>query len=180
MDTSGKTLLWVSAGVLLLLLLKSNNVNAAGNGSGAISQGGLDLSGLADTYGAENVQRLASLYNATLNRGLTDQQILEMLSQALHETGLFTDTPNYKNMDSLHNYAGLTDTSGSYASYANLSDFVDDWLTFLTKNNNPLGASSLSDFNNRLKANHYYTDNASTYYNALSAYYNLLNQQPVN
>lgn len=153
---------------LLLLLFWSNKSNAA------VAPGGsLDLSSLADQYGEDAVNRLNALYAEFLSRGYSDQQILYMLSQILFETGLFTSNPNYHLMNQ-NNYAGLTQVSGGYAAYNSISDFVDAYDGFLTKYNNPLGANSLSDFNNRLLNNHYYTENPGVYYNGLLRYYNML------
>lgn len=165
----------IGAGILALLLLaSSSNASTAG--------GNLDISSLSNDYGADSVQRLNNLYAVLLQKGLTDQQILFMLSQALQETGLFTDSPNLYNVDTLHNYAGITTdrgygvgATGLYAKYPNISTFVDDWITILNYNNDPFDASSISDYNNRLKANGYYTDSAGTYGSNLTYYYNLLN-----
>lgn len=142
--------------------------------SSSLPQGDLNLSSLQDGYGSDAVNRLNQLYAAMLNNGWTTQQCLYGLSQILHESGLFTSLANYNLMDNYHNYAGLTSISGGYASYNSIPDFVNDYENFLTKGANPLGASNLMDFNNRLVTNHYYTDSPQTYYNDLSNYYNLL------
>lgn len=160
------SLIWVGAGVLLLLLLSKS--------AGAQPTGDLNLSSLSDDYGSDAVGRLNAIYSELLTRGYSDQQILFMLSQILFETGLFTDQANYPLMNK-NNYAGLTNVGDGYASYNSISDFVDAYIGFLTKNNDPLGANSLADFNNRLANNHYYTENTSVYYNGLLGYYNLLN-----
>lgn len=159
----------IMAGIALLFIIASKaNAAPAGN---------LQLSQL--TSDPDDLNRLNALYTALLNAGLTDQQILFCLSQILHESGLFTNVANY-NLMNQNNYAGLTTTSGGYASYNSVGDFVDAYLGFLTKNNNPLGATSLTDFNNRLVANNYYVPNdpatAAAYLADLQRYYNLLSQ----
>lgn len=133
-----------------------------------------DVSYLASTYGSDSVNRLQTLANTYLSRGLSQEQLKYVLSQDLHESGLFTDVANYHLMDDNNNYAGLTNVGGGYASYSSIGDFVDAHIGFLTKGSNPLDAVSLYDFNNRLVLNHYYTANSQTYYNDLLNYYNLL------
>lgn len=158
------TPLLLGAGLLLLLFLgaKAGTTNAAGD---------LDLSQLTDDQ--SDLNRLNSLYSELLSRGLSNLQILFMLSQILFESGLLTNVANYPLINQ-NNYAGLTATSGGYASYNSISDFVTAYLGFLTKGSNPLGASNLTDFNNRLVSNGYYTEDAGIYYNGLLKYYNLL------
>jgi hypothetical protein len=173
--------LMASAGVLLLLILSSFT------GSANMT---MDLSQLSATYGAGNVQRLANLYavlasaiNPDTGQPLTTTQIQFMLAQALQETGLFTESPNYNNVDNFNNYAGITGNSryaagqGSlYAAYPSISAFVGDWLGLLTQNNDPLAAASITDFNHRLKMNRYYKDDETIYGNDLQVYYNILQQ----
>lgn len=151
----------IASGAVLLLILSTKTANAATQG------GNLQLSDLT------NNENLNAIYGELLIRGYTDQQILYMLSQILFETGMLTDVANYHLM-SQNNFAGLTNVGGGYAAYNTISDFVDAYDGFLTKNNNPLGASSLADFNTRLRANGYYTEDPNVYYNGLLHYYNLL------
>lgn len=152
--------------MLAAVLLMSNSANA----------NVVDLSALVDTYGADKVQRLQNLQGTLQMAGLTPTQVRFMLAQCLFETGLFTDSDwNQTATDVRNNWAGLTDTSGNYKSYNNLNDFVSDYIGFLTKGSNPLGASSLTDFNNRLVANHYYTETPDVYLAGLNTYYNILN-----
>lgn len=132
-----------------------------------------DAQSLALQFGNDAVDRLNSLYYEYSTRGLSDEQIKYMLSQNLFETGLFTDVANYSLM-SKNNFAGLTNVSGGYAAYNSIPDFTDAYINFLSKGANPLGASSLSDYNNRLYQNHYYTEDPQIYYNGLLTYYNLL------
>lgn len=153
------------AGAALLLLL------LAKTGTAATPQGSLDLSQL--TNDSDALSRLNGLYGEMLRRGYSNLQILFMLSQILHESGLLNDQTNYGLLNQ-NNYAGLTNVGGGYASFASIGDFMDVYDNFLTKGSNPLGASNLNDFNNRLVSNHYYTDSPVTYYNALSNYYNML------
>jgi flagellar motor component MotA len=167
----GNTLLIVGGAALLLLLLSNT-------GAAAATTGVLNISSLIgyNTYATQDaINRLNSIYQELQSRGLTTMQILFALSQVLFESGLFTDVANYTRMN-LNNYAGLTVVGGGYASYNSISDFVDAYLGFLTKGSNPLGASSITDFNNRLQQNGYYTENPAVYLNALNAYYNLLSQ----
>lgn len=166
------TLLFVAAGVLIILAMSSFT-----------GSNGYDFSTLAATYGADNVQRLINLYNAMQGKGLTDLQTRLMLSQALHETGLFTGSPNYNLMDNNNNFAGITKNSrypnspNAYADYPNLDAFVNDWILILSMNNQPINATGVDDFVTRLKANGYFTDAYSTYDNAVNSYFNLLSQQ---
>ena len=157
---------WLLIGGLVLgaVLLMSNSAN------GSV----VDLSPLIDTYGADKVQRLQNLQMALQAAGLTPLQMRFMLAQSLFETGLFTNVWNQTATDVRNNWAGLTDTSGNYKSYSSLTDFVNDYIGFLTKGSDPLDASDLTDFNNRLVANHYYTENPDVYLSGLNTYYNLL------
>lgn len=162
-------LIYIGAGVLaLILILKST-------GSSAATYSGLDLSYLSD-YGSDDVSRLQSVENELASRGLSDLQIKMMLAQILQETGIFTDQANYNAVDNLHNFAGIS-SNGHLRAYNSVSDFVDDYLRVLNLGGNPpLEAGSIADFNNRLKANGYYTDSKTTYGNNLNYYFNLLNQ----
>lgn len=156
----------IIAGIAILAL-------ASKTASGAAS-GNLDISYFSDQYGSDVAARISALYSELLSRGLTNQQILFALSQMLQESGLLTDMANYNLMDN-NNYAGLTTTSGGYAAYNSISAFIDAYLGFVTKGSDPIAAGSLSDFNNRLVANHYYTANPADYLKRLTSYYNLLN-----
>jgi hypothetical protein len=138
---------------------------SAGNTSG------IDLSGLGD---AGAISRLQGVLNALASQGATTQQLKFMAAQMLQETGLLTDNPNYHATDTLLNYAGIS-SNGSLRGYNSLSDFATDYISVLSQGPNyPIQASSISDFNTRLKANGYYTDSAVTYGNNLNYYYNLL------
>lgn len=157
--------IWLGVGILALVVLTSETT--------ATYNGQLDLSSLADQYGTDQVNRLNAIYQQLLKRGLSNQQILYMLSQVLFESGLFTSAANYPLMNQ-NNYAGLTNVGGGYASYGSVSDFVDAYIGFLSKRADPIDATSLTDYNNRLQQNGYYTENPSVYLNGLQTYYNLL------
>lgn len=163
MKNSG--IFYVAGGVALLLLVSSK----------AKANDVFNLQDLASRYDQENIDRLITVENALYNYGLTDLQIKFLLAQVLQETGLFTDHPNYHATDVLNNYAGLS-LGGSLNSYSNVADFVDDWLSpvYLDKGHYPLQATTIDDFNTRLKQNNYYTDSAVTYGNNLRYYFNLL------
>lgn len=164
----------VGIGVLLLLLVTSQDTAAA--------TGALNLSSLIgyNQYAtADAVGRLNAIYAELASRGYSTEQILWMLSQILLETGLFTSVANYNRMNQ-NNYAGLTDGS-NYLSFNSIADFCDAYIQFLSKRSNPLGAASLSDFNNRLltigpNGSPYYTSSPATYLANLQYYYNLLSQ----
>lgn len=158
--------IYLFVGIGALLLLIANQAQAA-------PQGDINFSDLpsADVDSARQV--LQPVETEMINRGYSTQQILYMLSQILFETGLFTDQANWYRINQW-NLAGLTNVGGGYASFNSPSDFMDSYEGFLTKGSNPIGASSLSDFNNRLVANHYYTENPAVYLNGLQSYYNLL------
>lgn len=144
---------------------------------------------LTDRYGADSVNALNTLYASLMratdpNTGaaLNPQQIQFLLSQALLETGLFTDSPNWNNVN--HNnfsgikahgsYSAIPGSGLGYANYSTVDDFVDDWLNVLSNNMEPLEGSSLWDYNRRLKANHYYESDENQYLNNLDVYYTLL------
>ena len=144
-----------------------------------------DLSKLDSQYGAQNVQRLTNLYyvvsnsiDPTTGQALTAVQQQLLLAQALQESGLFTDNPNYKNVDQLNNYAGIA-RNGDYVGYPDLKSFVNDWLDILSTNNQPIEAVTVPDFVTRLKANNYFTDNINTYMNNVQTYFNILNNTAV-
>lgn len=148
-----------------LLLIASNK------SSGATANLPMSLDGL--TNDPDTLNRLNGIYAELVSRGLSSQQILFCLSQILFESGILTNVANYGLMNQ-NNYAGLTTTGGGYASYNSISDFIDSYLGFLSKNNDPLDATSLIDFNNRLQLNHYYTENPATYLAGLETYYSKL------
>lgn len=155
-------------GIGLLLM-----VGATSKAAAAAQGGFLSFDNLADQYGSQTTSILVSIYNELIIRGYTETQILFMLSQILFESGLFTDVANWRLIQQ-NNFAGLTRVSGGYAAYNTISDFVDAYDGFLTKGADPLAASNLSDFNSRLVANHYYTENPAVYYNGLLHNYNVL------
>lgn len=163
-----QTAILIGAGILTFMLFSKT--------ASARTYDGLDLDFLSK-FGADDVQRLQDLADELSTRGLSDQTIKYMLSQALQETGIFTDnSANYNAVDNKHNYAGIS-YNGQIASYGSIPDFVDDWIRVLSKSPNyPINATSIQDYNSRLKANGYYTDSAATYGNNLNYYFNLLNQ----
>lgn len=170
---------WLLTGAVVLFFLYRNDFITLP--SNAI----FDLSQLDNQYGAQNVQRLTNLYYVVSNSvdpvtglSLTAFQQQLLLAQALQESGLFTDNPNYKNVDQLNNYAGIT-RNGNYVSYPNLKSFVTDWLNILSTNNQPIEAITVPDFVTRLKANNYFTDNINTYMSNVQTYYNILNNVAV-
>lgn len=163
---TSNNLIWIVAGIgILVFASKTANASVIMN---------IDFQSLADQYGQDAVNRLTELYSALYSNGLTQKQILFALSQMLHESGLFTDVANYS-LINRNNYAGLTLTSGGYATYNSISAFIDSYLQFVSKGADPIDAISLSDFNNRLVANHYYTADPGLYLSRLTYYYNLLN-----
>lgn len=172
-------MMWLIGGFALVFFLWRNGfVSLPANAV-------FDLSQLDSQYGAQNVQRLTNLYYVVSNavdpittQPLTAFQQQLLLAQALHESGLFTDNPNYKNVDQLNNYAGIT-RNGNYVSYPDLKSFVTDWLNILAYNNEPIEAVTVPDFVTRLKANNYFTDNINTYMNNVQTYFNLLNNVAV-
>lgn len=160
------SMLLIALGVAaVFVLMSTQSASAATNLS-------IDLSGLPDPNG-DVANYLPSLESEMMSRGYTREQMLYMLSQILHESGMATNIGN-EHLMGQNNFAGLTASTGGYAAYNSISDFMDAYDGFLTKWNDPIGATSLTDFNNRLVANHYYTDNPTTYLNNLTYYYNLL------
>lgn len=177
-----KSVLLLLAVFGVLMYFTSNTVTIPANAT-------FDLTQLTATYGADSINALLNLYTAILNTNdpitgspLSSLQQQLLLSQAIHETGLFTSNPNWKNINSDNNYAGITahgsyqgDASG-YAVYPSIQSFVNDWLNILSNGSQPLEAVSISDFASRLKSNGYYTDSLSNYQNALQSNANILNQ----
>lgn len=161
--------LYIGAGALFLVLfLKSN--------SGASASSSFDISSLSGTYGSDNVSRLQNVLNGLAAAGYSGLTLQLMLSQILQETGLFTSNPNYNATDNDNNYAGIS-SGGSLKRYNSISDFVSDYISVLSQSPNyPIQATSVTDFNNRLKANGYYEDSQTTYGNNLATYFNILNQ----
>jgi hypothetical protein len=146
------------------------------------ANGMYDFDSLATTYGADNVAPIQNLYNILVNSAFTPLQVELLLSQALHETGLFTASPNWDNVNA-NNLAGITPhgsfgttPSGNYAAYPDLSTFVSDWTgpAVLNKGSFPLQATDVQDFAARLKSNGYFTDNLSTYSADLQQWFNVL------
>ena len=169
-------LLIVAAGVVIWLVSASGNADASTMlppGTDAL----LQFPGLGASYviSGDSQARINALVNEMIARGYSLLQIELMLSQILFETGMLTSDANIHLMNQ-NNYAGLTTTGGDYAAYNSISDFMDAYAGFLTKGANPLGATSLTDFNNRLIANHYYTENPAVYLNGLQGYFNALTQ----
>lgn len=173
----------IVGGAVLFVLFTSLKGNSS-NKSGAF-----DLSSLADRYGNDAVNALNRLYGALLratdpNTGqpLNTSQMQFMLAQALLESGLFTDSANWNNIN--HNnfsgikahgsYSAIPGSSLGYANYGSIDDFAEDWLNVLSYNNEPIEASSLVDYNNRLKANNYYESDKNAYLNNLAVYYGLI------
>jgi hypothetical protein len=163
---SGNLLLISGLGLLALVLMSSKS-----SGSSTIN-----LDCLRQNYDSADVDRLALVLSSLEGQGLSNEQIKYCLAQILQETGLFTNGyANYKNVDQLKNYAGISASSGGYRSYSTIDDFVQDYLRVLNlPGHYPIEATSIDDFNTRLKANHYYEDSATTYGNNLRYYYNIL------
>jgi hypothetical protein len=166
--------------VLLFILLGVGAIVAFSSFSP--SSGNFDFNSLAPTYGAQNVQPIQNLYSVLNSAGLTSLQVQLLLSQAIHETGLFTASPNWKNVQN-NNLAGITahgsfpaDSGGTYAVYPDLVTFVNDWLSpaVLNKGAYPLDATSVTDFATRLKTNGYYGDSLSNYAADLQKWFNVL------
>lgn len=181
----------IIGGIALLLWLLSKKASGAVPGGTGGYGGFFDFSGLADQYGQDNVNRLTQLAgilavatDPNTGQPLSQFQQQVMLSQALFESGLFTDVANLNNVDSFHNWTGIKGNSqypaapGSmYVDYPDLPSYVDDWMRVLSLElNGPaaLEATSVTDFVNRLKTNDYFEDNLDTYLNGINTYYNLL------
>lgn len=176
---NNNTLIFVGLGAVALLLLFKSKANAAPTGN-------FNLDSLDEPNA--NLQALDKLYNALTSaqdpntgQSLSDVQIQLLLSQALLETGLFTDSPNWTLVNG-NNYGGIVahgsfpaNANGRFAAYPDVSTFVTDWLRVLSKGPQPLEADNVSDFNTRLQATGYYgSDDPTTYSNNLQYYFNLL------
>lgn len=153
------------AGAAAVLLILTSAKSASGP---------VDLSSLQGSFDADKIQRLQNVENALSGFGLTTEQMKYLLSQILQETGLFTDVWNQHATDDLNNYAGIS-PGGTLKAYPDLNSFATDYIRVLSlPNSYPILAVSIDDFNNRLKANGYYTDSSGTYGANLDYYYNLL------
>lgn len=152
------------AAVLALVLLSKNSYAT-----------GIDFNGLSQRFNQADVDRLQKVANALARAGVDPIMLKMMLAQILHETGLFTqNNANRHAVDDLNNYAGIS-RNGQLKSYPTVDAFVADYLRVLNlPSHYPIEAVNLNDFNNRLKANGYYTDSITTYGNALNYYHNLL------
>lgn len=159
---NGKALL-IGAAILAVIILTS----ATGN------TGPVDLSSLVNTYGADKVQRLQNLQNALAAAGLNNLQIRLLMAQCLFETGLFTSVWNQNATDNLNNWAGIS-PGGSLGSYPDINTFVAAYIALLQRGADPLDATDINDFNNRLVANGYYTENPSVYLAGITQYFNML------
>ena len=156
--------LLIGGGILALILLSKN--------AGAT---GINFNALSGHFNQADVDRLQRVAEALARAGVEPNKIKMMLAQILHETGIFTQSSaNRHAIDDLNNYAGIS-RNGQLKSYNTVDDFVADYLRVLNlPSHYPIQATDIVDFNNRLKANGYYTDSISTYGNALNYYYNLL------
>ena len=184
----------IAAAAVGLYIIFNNSASAA---PGTANQSGFfDLSQFNDSYGADNVQRLADLYNVLLsvndpnnNFGLSITQQQLLLSQALLESGLFTSNPNYNLVDNFHNYTGIKGNSqypaapgSQYVAYPDIPAYVGDWLRVLSLDRGqgaPLEAITVADFARRLNANGYFTSSPTIYQSNLQSYYNQLNNVAV-
>jgi hypothetical protein len=178
-----KKIIWIGAGILALLLISTQKTSATASKIIMDDGQSFDFSELVNSYGPDKVNRLSRLFMAMQNKGLSRLQIQLMLAQALWETGLFTDAPNYNNMDNLNNFAGIGGNSRysalpgqRYANYPSLNDFVNDWIYILNFGTSPIDASSVNEFVNRLKQNGYFEDNTTNYVFGVNTYYNLLDK----
>ncbi len=145
----------------------------------SMSGNAVDLSYLTASYDAADVARLQRAANALASQGISGDLLNYCLAQVLQETGIFTNGyQNYTATDTRNNFSGITNSDGSYRVYNSANDWAADYVAILNHGPNyPADAVSISDFNNRLKANNYYTDSAATYGANLNYYYNILTQQ---
>lgn len=148
-----------------------------------------DLSQLSDRYSSDAVNALDRLYSSlaratdpNTGKPLNPQQIQFLLSQALLETGLFTDSANWNNVNHNNyagikahgNYAAIPGSSLGYANYSSVDSFVEDWLNVLSYNYEPLEGSSLWDYVHKLKQNNYFESDENRYLDNLNFYYTML------
>lgn len=157
-------ILIIGGGVLALMLLSKNSFAT-----------GVNFDSLKSKFNHDDVYRLQVVAEALARAGVDTGRIKMMLAQILHETGIFTDNnKNHRATDQLNNYAGIS-KNGQLKGYNTVDDFVVDYLRVLNlPSHHPIEATNITDFNDRLKANGYYTDSKSNYGNALNYYYNLL------
>jgi hypothetical protein len=181
-------MVFILGGIAVLAIILFSSSGSGGSSAGFI----FDFSQLVPTYGQDNVNRLTDLYSSVAqandpNTGslLSNLQIQLMLDQALHESGIFTNVANLNLVDNFHNYTGIKGNSNypagagsSYADYPSIDAFVQDWLRVLNLGAQPIEATSVTDFVNRLASNNYFVPNTGTafnnYLNDMQAYDNLL------
>ncbi|MGH7954839.1 MAG: hypothetical protein ACREOZ_02640 [Gloeomargaritales cyanobacterium] len=152
------------------------------------ARGNVDFNNLNEPVDSLNaINNLYQVLNVTNdpNTGMpiSTLQIKLLLSQALTETGLFTDYPNWTLVDG-NNFSGIVahgnyppNINGRFAKYTDIPAFVNDWIRILNSNVHPIEAKDVNDFNERLQTNGYYgSDNSVVYGNNLTNYFNLLSQ----
>jgi hypothetical protein len=179
----------MNAGVVILLFSVGALLYFA---TGNNLTGDLNLQQLVGNgYDSGEVAQLQSLYNAMLANGtLSTQQMTYMLSQCLVESGLFTSAPssfawadnNPANIQASPNATVPESYTGSsrFVTYNNLNDFLTDYIRTLSWGAQPIAATSLNDFWNRLVTNNFFgttnaqSSTAQSYLANLTAYYNLL------
>jgi hypothetical protein len=182
---SKMTFVYIGSAIALYLLFKSSTASAIPTNN-APEGSSFDLSQLP--YSDNSLQALNNLYNALLNASnpdtgaqLSTLQQQFALSQALQETGLFTHSPNWSAIN-VNNFGGIM-PNGKYqsgngtrlANYPDIPTFVNAWLNLLTIRNDPLQASSVSDFIQRLLSNGYIVQaDVASYQQGLPQYFNLL------
>ena len=181
----GRNLLPLLIGGVAIVLLVSSFKGKTGNTVDSY----IDLSQLSDRFGADSVNALNRLqvgliYATDPNTGepLNPKQRQLLLAQALLETGLFTDSPNWNNVN--HNnfagikahgsYSAIPGSSLGYANYPSIDAFVTDWLRIFSNNYEPLEAESQWAFVHQLKENGYFESDESRYLDNLNVYYTML------
>lgn len=178
--------IWLIGGAIALYFIFKPGMSAAAATNAAPDGAAFDLSAL--NYPPDSVQALQNLYDVLAyqvnpdNGGpLTTLQTQLMLSQALQETGLFTPSPNWSAIG-VNNFAGIM-PNGNYpagngtrlANYPDIPTFTQKWLSLLTQNNDPLQATTVNDFINRLLANGYIVQgDVASYQTGMPVYFNLL------
>lgn len=151
---------------LFIRLMKSDNTLLLGVGVLAAivllnsSSGGQVVTSPFDFSKLDNepddLDRINRLYAVLAAQGLTNLQNQLLLAQMFYETGILnTSGTNYTAIDDYNNWGGIGG-SGSLHQYPDLQSFFNEYLQYLRKGANPLGASDTYDFVVKLNQNGYF------------------------
>jgi len=145
-------------------------------------------------YGLNRSMFMMLGIDSLIDAGLTGQTLKFAIAQMMQETGVFSSTSKVA-LDN-NNLSGIMWINKSYqknavkgspfppseghyfyAKFASLKDWAADYIRVLNlPPNYPIKATTLQDFNKRLKGNKYYTANEANYFFGLNFFYNMLDK----